>query len=68
MIYKMGSKKNFYRIFSCNNIVFFRKILVFYNIFILHVLIFSAINVQLIPYKFVTHFSYISLIYNLCLF
>lgn len=67
MIYKMGSKKIFIEYFPVI-ILFFRKILVFYNIFILHVLIFSAINVQLIPYKFVIHFSYISLIYNLCLF
>lgn len=63
----MGSKKIFIEYFPVI-ILFFRKILVFYNIFILHVLIFSAINVQLIPYKFVIHFSYISLIYNLCLF
>ena len=64
----MGSKKIFIEYFPVVILFFFRKILVFYNIFILHVLIFSAINVQLIPYKFVTHFSYISLIYNLCLF
>lgn len=68
MIYKMGSKKFFIEYFPVIILFFFRKILVFYNIFILHVLIFSAINVQLIPYKFVIHFSYISLIYNLCLF